>query len=78
MHRTMHLGLLFMQQSNINFKEKANTWFLRLFHSLDHGETLIRLINHFSCSSTLGSSEMRDNRAEDPQAYFTELLNHNH
>lgn len=57
MQGMVQLGFLFMQQSNIHFEEKANPW----FHLLDHGETLIRLINHFSCCSTLGSAEMRNN-----------------
>lgn len=61
MQGMMQLGLLFMQQSNSHFEEKTNAWLLRLFHLLDHGETLIRLINHFSCCSTSGSAEMRDN-----------------
>lgn len=66
-----------MQQSNIHSEEMANPWFLRLFHSLAHGDTVIRLINHFSCCSALGSAEVRDDRAQDSQAYFTELPNHN-
>lgn len=77
MQGTIQLGLLFMHQSNIHFEEKANPWFLRLFHSLDSGETLIGITNHSSCYSTLGSAEMADNRAVDPQVHCTELPNYN-